>query len=124
MQYNLELNDGVEGHSRLNQAEALRQSETDPSYQIYIWSQDGPSWNALLTYRAPRSEPVLSGGARTDAWLSTGGSPQWSPSMLWMPGSGPTLLTTNAEDGQTALGAVARADGAIEHGAIWVYMRE
>ena len=127
MQYNRCLWRTSGGQSLLRLAEHLRKSESDPTYQIHIWTQDGSDWNSLLSFESPRSEPVLSDAARTDAWLNDAEDfydLPWSPSMLWTPASGPTLLTINAEDGQSSLGALARANGIISNDAIWVYMHE
>ena len=125
MEYNPQLEDGVEGQSLLGMVEDLRQSESDSTYNIATWYNDG-GWGNLLAYEAPRDDPVISDAASTNGWTNayTGPSATWNPSKLWMPASGSILLTTNADDGQTSAGAFATTDGAIDFNSMWIYIHE
>ena len=125
MEYNLQLDSGKEGQSMLDLAEYFRNSENDPTYHISVWSRN-ERWSILLNYQAPRDEPVFSGTARAQSWLNPEPSSilYWTPSMLWMPSSGSTLLTINADDGKTSTGAMARTDGNIEYDVVWIFMHE
>ena len=132
MKYNTRLETGVQGQSLLYLAEHFRRSETDPTYRISIWTHNSVSWtqnsgwSLLMAYNVPRDEPVFTQAARTHAWLNlrVEGLVSWNASMLWMPSSGSTLLTTNADDGQTSTGAMATTDGVTVNGETWIFMLE
>ncbi|KAF0308865.1 hypothetical protein FJT64_019971 [Amphibalanus amphitrite] len=123
---NYDLQPQIGARSILHLAEFLRESETNPSYHISVWSVTGGIWTELLSYEAPRDEPVLQLAPRANSWLNhrRHSIVHWNVSMLWMPYSAPTLLTINRDDGQTTAGAMARTDGLIEYDELWVSMLE
>ena len=129
--FNMELADGVDSHSMLYLAEHLRRAGSEPTYQLRVFVPG--RWYLNVDFQVPREEPVLSDAARLGV-----GSPatssnfmmfSWTSCMPYLPASGPSLVTTNADSADGNNGAVAREDGEILWGssymdALYIYIRE
>ena len=119
-------------HSILRLAEIIRQSGTEPTYQLKLRRVKGSSY-MKMNFELPRDEPVLSEVARPGVGTITTSSNYmrftWTMSVPFLPTSGPVLLSTNADAGSQYLGVVAREDGNIRWGyynlgGLYYYIRE
>ena len=118
MSYNVENNNSIPAYSILSLAEQIRLTGTGKTYQLSLLKRsDSRSGKLLIIFSVPRHEPVLAAFARPNVGsvqvISKKLHTNWSFSLPYLPGSGPTLLTVNADEADGTDGAVAREDGSI-----------